>query len=507
MSRQDAFYILLTSVGLVFSFPPFPVGFLALAALVPFFFYLRGKRLRDAFRGGYAVGLLWACGMIYWIGWATIIGLVGALIWMPISFALFSMFQSWLCRKWGEKSLIAAPVLWTGIEIVFSWGEMGFTWNSLAYTQTYTPILIQSASVFGMFGITFWVVLFNVMLYFIVARGWKWRYSRWVTLGLGLLLILPAGYGWRMLTRPAQSAAKIKISLVQGNIDPYRKWSPSFIDSNFVVYGRLTRQASAQKPDLIVWPETATPCYLRYRLNYLGEVKSMVDSMGIPLLTGAPDYEWAEGRKAKSYNAAFFIEPHSWKIDSYYKMQLVPFSERVPLVGKFPFLYDLARRTDLDIGGFTPGDSVAVFKFIKQPEAVEIPFAAIICYESIFPYLVRKFVRDGAQFLLVITNDGWFGNTSGPIQHAQYAVFRAVENRVWIARCANTGISEFIDPMGRIRARTRFNEEAVLTESLSAGGGNTFFTAHGDWFVNCVIGLNLLVLGVTLIVRRGRGGS
>ena len=504
MNRQNVFWILLTSVGLIVTFPPFPTGLMAVVVLVPFFFYLRDKSPWEAFRGGYAIGVLWAGGTIYWIGWATVSGFLGALLFVPLYSALFAIVQSWLWNRFGSASFWAAPFLWTGIELLSSWGILGFPWNSLAHTQTYFPILIQYASLTGMYGVTFWVVMLNVLFFFLVEREGRRKQLPVFILGIGLLFIIPLAYGRWVLSRPHDPETQLRVSLVQGNIDPYKKWTSSFVDSNFVVYRRLTWQAGDQNPDLVVWPETAAPCYLRHRFSYLNQVKSQFDSLGIPLLTGSPDYEWIERDKVKKYNGALFIHPNSWRIEWYYKMHLVPFSERVPLVDRMPFLYDILSKMDSSIGDFSPGDSTKVFEFELTSTRKKVPFSVVICYESIFPYLVRKFVKEGAQFLVVITNDGWFGKTSGPYQHAQFAVLRAIENRVWIARCANTGISGFIDPFGRIVARTSLNEEAVLTGLISVGNERTFFVTHGSLFPFLVVVMNSFIF---IFAFLGKGGQ
>jgi len=190
-----------------------------------------------------------------------------------------------------------------------------------------------------------------------------------------------------------------------------------------------------------------------------------MDSLGIPLLTGAPDYVWIHPDTVNKYNAALFLRPHDYRVQTYYKMRLAPFSERVPFAEQLPFLESLAQKISRDVGDYTPGREVKVFDFTVPGPGGSAPFSAIICFESIFPELVSSFVEAGAGFLVIITNDGWFGRTSGPYQHAQAAVLRAVENRVWIARCANTGVSCFIDPLGRMVRKTRL-DEAVSIEQV-----------------------------------------
>ena len=502
MNRRDIRLVLLTSIGLILSYPPFPTGFIASVAMVPFFFFMKEKRVWEAMRGGYIVGVIWAAGTLYWIGWATVIGLVGAMIWLGLPFAFFAGAQSWLEKRWGMWSYAFAPLVWTCVEIVFSWGPMGFTWNSLANTQTYYPVLIQYASVTGQFGVTFWVVSLNVLFFFLFSHGWKKTQSSRLAAAILLMYVIPLGYGCWLFSHPQPRGDELKISLVQGNIDPYKKWSPAFIDSNFTVYHRLTAEAADFGPNLVVWPETAAPTYLRHRFRRLRQVKSQLDSLGIPLLTGAPDYRRRKGKKPEVYNSAFLIHPDSWRMEAYSKIHLVPFGEKVPLVGKFPVLYDLARKTHLDVGGFASGDSVVVFRLRPPSKRGVIRFSTIICYESIFPYLVRRFIKGGARFLVIVTNDGWFGHTSGPYQHAQIAVLRAIENRTWIARCANTGISELIDPMGRIRSRTRFNEEAILSGTIETGGGDSLFVRYGNVSIYLILILSAVVFTGTAFVKK-----
>ncbi|MBN2028986.1 apolipoprotein N-acyltransferase [bacterium] len=494
MSRQDALRLLFTAFALIFAFPPFPTGFIAVIAWVPFYFFLEGKKAGEAFRGGYIVGLLWAGGTIYWIGWATGWGLLGILLILPLYFAVYAATQVWLWKRWGHTSLWTAPFVWIGFELLASTGILSFPWNLLGYTQTYTPVMIQYASITGVYGVSFWVVLLNVLIYQLWTRRNKGRETLCLLIAIFLMILLPWVHGRFTFDQKKENTQEIKLALIQGNIDPYIKWTPSFIDSNFAVYRRLTWDISDHHPDLIVWPETATPCYLRYSPIYLDYVRSQVDSLGIPLLTGSPDYEHVDEQGIKTYNGALLIHPNSRVIDRYHKMHLVPFSERVPFVDQLPFLYDWGRKMDLDIGNFEPGDSVVVFRAINSQNQA-FYFSVVICYESVYPYLVRKFVEKGTQFLVIITNDGWFGTTSGPYQHAQIAVFRAIENRLWIARCANTGISEFIDPYGVIHAKTKLNEESVLIYSIFSKEGDTFFLKHGQ-----VISLFILVVNVFILL-------
>jgi len=497
LSRKDIFLMFITGIGLILAFPPLPFGFIALIVLIPFFFFLQGKKISTVIAGGYVIGLIWGSGTLYWIGWATIGGLFGALIIFASYFCLFALVQFWLFQNWGEKSLWAAPFVWTGVEIISSVGSMGFPWNLMAYTQSDYLTMIQFADLFGAYAVSFWVVSMNVIFYFIIINlKERQLVKRWILL-LIVCVIVPLGYGQFKLTRPLDNDPKINVSLIQGNIDPYQKWDAGFLDSNFFVYDRLTRQAFKSNPELIVWPETATACYIRYRIAYFQKIKSQVDSMNVPLVTGTQDFEWINKDKLNRYNSAFLIRPNYWNVDRYHKIHPVPFSERVPLADQIPVWYNfLDKVLDLSVGNYAVGDSIVVFQFMPKSLKKLVRFSVVICYESVFPYLVRKFIRKGAQFLIIITNDGWFGKTSGPFQHARIAIFRAIENRVWIVRCANTGISCFIDPYGRMHKASNIYKEAVVNSFISLKKQDTFFTKYGflfPWFIGIVSSLLLFL--------------
>jgi apolipoprotein N-acyltransferase len=478
--RNDVFLSMATAALLSAAYPPVPAGPLSLIALVPFFFGIEGKRAVPAFRFGYATALVWNLATLYWIAWPTIPGFIGAMVILPLGMAVFSGGMAHLLRSFGWKAWVFAPFLWSATEILSALGPFAFPWNSLAVTLTGIPAWIQHAALAGAPGVSFWIVSVNGLAFAAFRMLSRPRAAASLAAGAAVLALLPLAVGSRMPAGDASGAA-VRVSLAQGNIDPYKKWTPSFIDSNFIVYDRLTREAKRSVPDLVIWPETATPCYLRQRFVYLNWVKFLADSVSAPILTGSPDFEWA-GDTLRSFNAAFLIRPRVWTLDRYCKMKLVPFSERAPFADVIPAIGKLAMHVSEDIGDYSPGDSVSVFSFIPRGTGRAARFGVLICFESVFPDLVREFVAKGAEFLVIITNDGWFGDTSGPRQHAAIAVLRAVENRRWIARCANTGISEFIDPFGRVILSTDLNREVLLNGVIRARRDKTPFAVWFPWF-------------------------
>ncbi|MFC1568603.1 apolipoprotein N-acyltransferase [bacterium] len=501
MTRFDFGLIALTGFALILSFPPFLGGPVAMVALIPLLHFVGGKSARIAFVGGYLIGFIWTVGTLYWIGWATIAGFLGAAIYIPIFIGFLTCLLNWLIHLRGHSVLWFTPFLWTGMEIIQSSGVMGFPWNQLANSQTIMIPFIQFASIFGSYGIGFWVVLINVILFWLI-KGFG-KNQRTIVLISSLILVLSAPYiyGQHVLKKRDLQGATINIALVQGNIDPYKKWTPSFVDSNFVVYQRLTKMAEIHSPDLIVWPETATPCYLRYRFHYLSEVKSIAKYMNCPIITGSPDYEWNKQGKAITYNASLLIHPESPLIQRYYKKHLVPFSERVPLVDKLPFFYRWLSSINLDVGNYAPGDSTYVFTVNRKKEK-PFRFGSAICFDSAFPLHVQELVKKGAQFLIIMTNDAWFGHTSGPYQHAQLAVIRAIETRRWVVRCANTGISGFIDPWGRYQQKSDFQKEALLHQKIFLKNNKTFFVRYGHIFIYLMLLCNVLIILYAFIKRQ-----
>lgn len=495
------------ATGLAFglSFPPFRFGFLAYWALVPYFYLLEGKNTRETIRWSYITGLFVHLTTLYWIGWVTLPGAIGAILFLPLFFVVYGLGHNLLADRLGPRFVLAIPFWWTAIEYLRSLGQVGFPWISLGYTQTYYTVLIQYASATSVFGVSFWVVCINVVIYELLHSLDNLRRCLWLLGAIVLLFAVPLVHGWLVLHRPGSVREKVRLALIQGNIDPYEKWDEAFLDENFTTYERLTDQAVQQHPDLIVWPETALPTYIRYDTHYLRWMREHVRRWNVPVLTGVPDYDVYSDGSTRTYNAAFLFEPDRQEIQRYDKIQLVPFGERVPYQGMLGWFKRLLDRLEMGEGDFSPGKEVRIFTFQKRPGADslthDVRFGTVICFESVFPDLVRRFVAKGAEFLLVITNDGWFGRTSGPYQHARAAVFRAIENRCWLGRCANTGISAFIDPYGRVVKQSGLNEEAVLVGDIELRQGETFFTRHGNVFSWAVSLANLLPFGIALSGR------
>ncbi len=469
------------------SHPDHPLAFLyhplwAHGALVPLLLVLKDRGFKAGFAAGWISGLVWNLLSLYWVaytqgGGLAVIGGTGLMAaYLGLFTGLCTGLFNVLAARWGPKALALLPLLWTGQEYVLSLGELGFPWLLLGHSQAALPHLIQYATWTGVFGVSCWVVGLNALFYLALV-------GRRVFLGgVALGYLLPWLHAQSALTGTVPDEG-LRIGLIQPNTTYADKWGPNGLERTFAALNTLSRQAAKRDPELLVWPETAVPCDPVRRAGCRGRVQALVEELGIPLLTGAPH---------ANYNAAFFVEPGATILPSYAKMHLVPFGERTPYRDAIPLLRDIdwSRLTgDLGPAEFSRGTEHAVFAHPRHP------FAVLICFESIFPDLVRQHVAAGARVLVNITNDSWFGHSAGPYQHALINAMRAVENRTAIARAATTGISLFIDPFGRTYEATDLFAPAVAVATVSVGQPTTFYTRHGDLFAWGCLLIALVALG------------
>ena len=471
------------------SHPDHPLAFLyhplwAHCALVPLLLVLKDRGFKSGFAAGWISGLVWNLLSLYWVAYTQGGGLavVGGTGLMAAYLGLFTglctgLFNV-LAARWGAKALALLPLLWTGQEYLLSLGELGFPWLLLGHSQAALPHFIQYATWTGVFGVSCWVVGLNALFY--SALGGRRIFLAGVALGY----LLPWVHAQSTMATAVPTEG-LRIGLIQPNTTYIDKWGPNGLERTFSALATLSRQAAKRDPELLVWPETAVPCDPVRRASCRGRIQALVEELDIPLLTGAPH---------ANYNAAFFVQPGAVSLPSYAKMHLVPFGERTPYRDAIPLLRDIdwTRLTgDLGPAEFARGTEHVVFAHPRHP------FAVLICFESIFPNLVRQHVAAGAHMLVNITNDSWFGRSAGPYQHALINAMRAVENRTAIARSATTGISLFIDPFGRTYEATDLFTPAVAVATVPVGQPMTFYTRHGDFFAwGC-----LLVVAVALIAR------
>jgi len=317
------------------------------------------------------------------------------------------------------------------------------------------------------------------------------------------LHVAPQVYGTIVLNNAERTADKssesLTIALVQPNIDPFDKWTcPP--EEQIRIQDSMTVYAAKQGVNLVIWPETAIPTYILHPLhaNEFRKIRRIVDTLGVNLLSGIPDiYYYPEGntipksamksvggRSYDSYNSTMLLTPGSEFIQKYHKIHLVPFAERVPYSELLSFMN--AMKWNFGLGGWGIGRDTTIFH-IQDKRGREYHFSNAICFESIYPGFVAEFVKKGAEFITVTTNDSWWGNTSGVYQHQQLAVLRAVENRRWVVQCSNGGISCFVDPLGYISHGSTFNTRNVVIGKIQPSDEMTFYTLHGDWFAEACL--------------------
>jgi apolipoprotein N-acyltransferase len=507
--RRVLLLVALGGLALVASYPPFKLPFLSFLAVTPAVLLVREAAAagdaRRAFRWGFWYGIVANGLVLYWLVVAlwhfTALAALGYVATILILAALQGgMF--WLTVRARVRFprvplVLLFPVFWTAMEwSIGHLGDIAFPWLGLGTSLTDARVLVQWADLAGARGITFWLAWCNVaIVQAFLGKGEEGR-GRGTALARGLWpvfasIVLALAYGlWRERTLSLRDVGTI--GLVQPNEGFREKWEPAHADSVMAKALALTRRLVAEsKPDLIVWPESAVPGYLVQQPRWDEAISGFVRETHTPLVTGAVHVEFAADRAYTTFNAAFYYDTSGnwrrWPV--YEKHYLVPVVERVPFVPvawfrKVPWLNRWS-------GGFGRGRDLPLY-----PSAVG-RFGIIICYESIFPDMARGYRRAGADFLVNVTNDAWYGRTAGPYQHAAHVVMRAIETRMGIARAANSGITELVDPLGRAHLETRLETDTVVAGKLQTSDVIPLFVRLGDW-VGLLVVLTTLGFGASL---------
>jgi apolipoprotein N-acyltransferase len=476
--------------------------------LLPLFAFAVHPSFKRALLHMFLYGYTAAIGQYHWLIfdrveglWALVIlGLFLASAVVASFYLVAGLLFRIIQRRIGTAAIIVYPAFWVLIDYARSLGDMAFPWAFLGYS--FTPILpfSQCASVTGVWGLTFIAVLGNTI---------AWTALRQVRNGMPLkslvrnpvlfiaFLIIIGMAGWfRIAGHSGSDAPCKKIALLQSNIDQFR-WSNKMLDTAFAASESLALAAAAERPDLMILPESALLCYLDHRREYRERVFSWVKKTRIPLIFGSLDWQNApEGSSSDYfvYNTAFFADTGASMLKPYYKQRLVPFSEAIPFEGLFPIL----SRVNLGEADFMRGTDPTVFK-----TGGGLSMVPLICYESIFPGYVRSRVRSGGANLIVnITNDGWFGRSSGPRHHAMMARMRSIENGISLARCANSGISMFVDPLGKALGTTGLYKRTALIRTIPVNTIPTLYSRFGDWFVGLCAAVAAISVVYAIIKRK-----
>ncbi len=500
--RHWVIWVAMASGGaLTLAFPSCNWSWMGWFALAPLFLVMEER----PFASGYAAGLVFFAGSLYWLNivMTTYGGLhpfFSMVAWLMLAayLALYFGAATFLACRWRRTLHIpwwlSLPVVWIAGEYLRAHLLTGFPWVSIGYSQQNFLTMIQTAELFGVYGIGFLLVFVNAALAWLLHSFRERRRFACGPLVLALLLVtLNAGYGFFRLHQPLDKRSRqLDVALVQGNVDQGLKWDPEFKAETITRYRKLSQKAAAAGADLIVWPESATPFYFGSHEPLTGAVLDVPVLCDLPLIFGAPSYEVGAHDRVRYFNSVFLASSQGEILGRSDKIHLVPFGEYNPLLWLLPSLGKLVH----GLGDFSPG--------IAKPLLLgKTRIGTLICFEAVFPELARHWVRkEGCDLLVNVTNDAWFGRSAAPFQHIAMTTFRAVENRVWIARAANTGISALIAPSGRIGAATGLFEETIAQGQVGLGGTRTFYNRWGDIGPQLCVAATLLLAG--LAMRRNR---
>jgi apolipoprotein N-acyltransferase len=498
LDREKLFLSVLSGTSLTAGFPLPGVSVCAWISLSFLMVALRDATPRQGFVLGLTAGFVHYITLLYWLVytmhvygylplWLSVLIFIPLVLYLAFYIGVFA---------WGVvvlggapwAALVVVPCGWVGLEYLRGVMFTGFPWGLIGYTQAHNLHVIQIADIFGVYGVSFVLAFTSGVIAFawMHIKGLKWQgraIGRQTVFGSSVLLVLVLClvfiYGKIRIEETDKmiaGAETINAAVIQGNIDQAEKWDMVFRESIILTYLRLSRQAAGSTPlDLVVWPETSAPFYFNYDEDLTGMVLSGVQNLGPHFIIGSPTVEFS-GPDDFYYNSAYLISPDgevSGRVD---KVHLVPFGEYVPFRKWLPFINPLVEQ----VGEFKTG---SMGDTLAWPPA---DIGMLICYEIIFPELAASMVKNRAGLLVNITNDAWFGKTGAPWQHFDMAVFRAVENRRALLRSANTGVSGWIDPAGRVMAASGLFVEAAMTAAVPVVRDyQTFYTRHGDFFVLC----------------------
>jgi apolipoprotein N-acyltransferase len=479
------------------AFPKFDYSLLAWVALVPLFYVIEGESMRRVFWWAYLQGFAANVVSLYWIpiplhdfadvhmAFAIFPMLALAAI-VGINSAVAIWAGEFVARRMRLPAVLTMPIAWTALEWFRTYVPASFPWNLLGYAAYRNLELIQFAEFTGVYGVSALIVFFNAVVYVVIFRRGIYRLQTISLSALtGLMIALVAFGAWRINNlKSAQSTGSFRVAMVQGNIPQSLKWDPKFLPTSYGVYQDESASAAKRGADLIVWPEAAAaflfqpddqyPAELASDAEYRTALLTLAKNIGEPLLFGAPALAVQDGRIG-FYNRAYLVSANGQgEVDAHYdKIELVPFGEYVParaILGYF------VNKIVEGFGDMIPGKAQTLFRVKGATLGI------LICYESIFPDLTRREVNEGADVLVNITNDAWYGESSAPFQVLAMAAMRSVETKVPMVRVANTGISALIEPSGEIANRTPLFTRGTEIVNVSWRPVRTLYTMVGDVF-------------------------
>lgn len=503
----------LSGALLALSFPRYGHPAFGWVALVPLLLALSGWRgragplpgqsPRRAFTFGFVTGLVYFAGTVYWT--SSVLAVFGG---MPMALAIFAMLLlaaylaiypalaamilASLVARAGRPAIFFAPMAWVAFEYLRGYLFGGFPWVPLGNSQVTVLPVAQLASVLGVYGLSAFVALVNAAIAFALVSAGRARLT--AIAATAVMLIALASWGsWRVaegsLTR---EGTPLRVGLLQGNVAQEEKMAPTPEINRriFTTYLAMTRDAVRRGAEYVLWPESSTPFTFGHDAGGEAALRDLAREVKVPILFGSDQI--VANPDLHMYNAAFLLGPDGETSSIYRKIHLVPFGEFFPLQEWLTFAAPLVKR----FLPFSPGDTVVMLPVHGRPTSTAI------CYEVVYPSLIRDAVLQGSELLTTITNDGWYGNSSAPYQHFEMASMRAIEEGRYMARAANTGISGVVDPYGRIVQASSIFEQVGLVAEVRLLNGRTIYSQIGDAIAYAAMAITLVA--VVVVSRRSR---
>ena len=466
---------ILSGILVGISYLPLKLGFCIYFGFIPILHSWISNDSKSNLISGLIFGVTYNLISNYWIGtnsgaefYVVILSLIFAVFYLSLFWAFAGLVYGLI--RTSRNMYLVLPFLIVVLEWARSFGPLGFTWGNLALTQSEYLVMLQLLDFTGTYLITYIIISINLFFYLFVTGNKFLKVNLYLI--IFTLIIIPI-FGFYRMKKISSKNENIDIAIIQPNIDPNKKWDYNLRKQTMATMDSLYEDAITMNPDLIIFPETALPSYLRIENRVRKRLQQKVNESDIPIIIGTVDRHIDSNRTKSYFNSSMYLSPQADYL-MYDKIHLVPFAE-YDLIPSF--LSPLANlNLNMNRGIFKKGNNYANFRVNN------LVFSDIICYESSFPRYARKFVGNGADFLIIQANDGWLGTSAGPFQHFAQAKLRAIENRTPIVRGGNTGISGFILPTGKVLTKTSLGKQVIINENLPIYNSGTFYTFYGDVF-------------------------
>lgn len=487
--------------------PPWSLAWLAWIAFAPLLLALRGTTIRGGLWLGFLWGMLAIWGIGFWVPGAVafywqqptwvgaVFAMLAAIAVLGWQAALFGGAVVALGRRFvGARASVLIAALWVGVELLRARLAVGNPWLLVGYALLPFDHLVQAADLGGVFVLSFVVMLVNAAAVELATGRYSSPRAGLRIAAVPVLSLLACwGYGAFRLAEGDDGTRSLAVAVVQPNRPPDRQWRTELYGSGLDQLLRLSQSATESfRPELIVWPESAITFFLADEPTYQRTIAASLERWNADLLTGGPHAVQSADEATRYFNSAFYMTADGSIAARYDKTHLLPFGEYFPFLG-----IDLLRRQFGRVREFTAGQRV---------DPVDTPFGQIavaICFEGVFPDLVRAQMARGAKLLVSLSNDAWLRSPSGAEQHAAMVRLRAIENRTWLIRATSTGVSEIVDPRGRYHARSDVDVEATLGRRVALGHRDTLYARTGDLFAwACLVTSAVATLGLGWAQRR-----